>query len=79
MWLLEGESLQAQDFVHAKALWQRRAYIAQEQGDTCYGGNREGREEEVVCRVRLGPEGLLIQKRKFFILGAPKILGAFLE
>lgn len=57
-----------------------RAYFIQELKDKCYGWNREGREWVVVCKVRLGPEDLLNQKRELdFIMRAWEALGGFLE
>lgn len=57
------------------------ASFVQELKDHCYGFGRERAEAgEVVCKVRLGPEGLLNQKRELdFILCAGEALGGFLE
>lgn len=53
------------------------ASSVQELKDSCYGFRRERAEPGVVvCKVRLGPEGLLIQKRELdFILRAGEALG----
>lgn len=55
--------------------------FVQELKNHCYGFRRERAEAgEVVCKVRLGSEGLLNQEKELnFILRAGEALGGFLE